>query len=400
MNKKLIGVFVGLSLGAVGLSACGSGDSDAGSGEDPYRVLVTGGISTEGVLADNSSTSILAAKASVKNINKDGGIDGRKVKLQVVDDAGDPTQAVTKIREAINSDEKPDAVLNSGPSTIGEATLPILKQNNILSFNIGPTDNSSNPEDFPLNFDLSPSPRDYVESIAAHLEDKGYKNIGVIHGNSSYGEAFGKIAGSVIPDKGMKVVKNEQYDVESLDMTPQLEAVKAKDVDAVVLDAYGPPLGHVLEGIEKLGWDVPVVGNNSVSSTSLISAEPPNGVLGTDQVKNLVTQVFKSTKYDPDATDVNKAVDTMKSIGKIKSTLILAYNYDAMPLIAAAAEKAGTSDDPEKLAKALEDDSVTEAAKTVILQKYNFTPDNHSANAGTEEFEFIEPSELKNGQFQ
>src|SRR5699024_7584354 len=75
MNKKLIGVFVGLSLGAVGLSACGSGDSDAGSGEDPYRVLVTGGISTEGVLADNSSTSILAAKASVKNINKDGGID-------------------------------------------------------------------------------------------------------------------------------------------------------------------------------------------------------------------------------------------------------------------------------------------------------------------------------------
>src|SRR5699024_5350622 len=94
MNKKLIGVFVGLSLSAVGLSACGSGDSNAGSDEDPYRVLVTGGIGTEGVLADNSSTSILSAKASVKNINKDGGIDGREVKLQVVDDAGDPTQAV------------------------------------------------------------------------------------------------------------------------------------------------------------------------------------------------------------------------------------------------------------------------------------------------------------------
>ncbi|WP_305092713.1 ABC transporter substrate-binding protein [Prescottella sp. R16] len=388
-----------VAVSALTLAACGSADStEAGGADQPYRVLVTGGISAQGVLAANAETSILAAKAGAQVQNEAGGVGGRQIELTVVDDAGDATIAVTKLREAINK-QKPDLVLNSGPSSIGAATLPILKQNKILSFNVSPTEDSTNPSKFPLNFDLAPGATDNARGIVGYAKDKGYNDIGVIHGSTAYGELFGKEMTSALEKAGLKQVANEEYEATALDMTAQLQSLKNAGAKAIALDAYGAPLGYLLQSMQRLAWDVPIIGNTSVSSTSLVANEPPNGVLGTPEMKNLVSQVFTSTVYDPDNAAVNQMVDTMASIGTISSTLIIADNYDAFPLVAAAAEKAGTTTDAEKLAEALETEEVQENAKTAFLSRYNFTADNHGPNPNQDEMEFIAPTKVVNGQF-
>ena len=390
---KMVGGLAALALVAAGCA----GESASGS-DDEYHVLVLGGVSAEGVLADNASTSVLSAKAGVELVNKSGGIDGKKVTIKVVDDQADPTVAVTKLREAIAKD-KPDLVLNSGPSTVADATLPILKQNNILSFNIGPTETSADPKAFPLNFDLSASAQNQLDAFPPYFSEKGYKKIGILHGSSSYGEVYGAAAQKTFDGAGLDVVANEEYDVAALDMTAQLEAIRSKSPDALVLDAYGAPLGYVLKGVEKLGWDIPIVGNTSVAATGLISTEPPSGVLGTPAVKSLVMQVYKSTAHDPAATDVNDMVARMKAIDPIKSTLIVAYNNDALALVQAAAKKAGSTD-PKKIAEALTDSTVQQDATTAVIDTYRFSADSHAANPGPEEFAFIAPGPLKDGQFQ
>jgi branched-chain amino acid transport system substrate-binding protein len=342
---------------------------------------------------------VLAARAGAEVINKAGGIGGRQVVVDVIDDQDDPTLAVTKLREALNSGNKPNAVMNSGPSTIAEATLPIINQAGILSFNIGPTSSSSDPSKFPLNFDLSPSPVNYAAGFVAYINAKGFKSVGIIHGNSAYGQALGTLMEKTVSEAGIKVTANEGYEYSALDMTPQLDKIKSTNPDALIVDGYGAVVGYVLQGIQKLAWDIPLIGDNSIAATGLISKTPPNGVLGTDEVKNLVMQVFASTKYDPNATGVNEAVATMKSLGEIKASLILAYNYDTMPLMAAAAKAAG-SIDSKAMAAALETDAVTAAANTVILKKYNFTKDSHAANPSPDSLTFIPPSELTDGQYQ
>lgn len=389
---------LGAGLAALALLSTGCADSDtAGGSDDEYRVLVLGGVSAEGVLADNASTSVVAAQAGVDFVNENGGIDGRDVVIEVVDDQADPTVAVTKLREAIAKD-KPDLVLNSGPSTVGDATLPILTQNKILSFNIAPTETSADAEQFPLNFDLSASAGDQIRAFVPYFEEQGYKKPGILHGSSSFGEIYGASAEQIFEEGGFDVVANAEYDVAALDMTAQLESIRAKNPDVLVLDAYGAPLGYVLKGIEKLGWDIPIIGNTSVSATGLISTKPPSGVLGTSAVKNLVMQVYTSTAHDPDNQAVVDAVAGMKARGDIKATLILAYNYDALSLVQAAAEKAGSTD-PEKLAEALEDPEVQSDAPTAILSRYNFTAEQHDSQPTTEEFVFISPGALKDGQF-
>ncbi|TVT61328.1 amino acid ABC transporter substrate-binding protein [Amycolatopsis rhizosphaerae] len=384
---------------ALVLTACGStGSSGAGGSDAPFRVLITGGLSAAGVLAANAQTSVLAAKAGVEDINKAGGIGGRKVELTVVDDAGDVTTAVTKLREALASDSKPDVFLNSGPSTVASATLPILKQNKVLAFNIGPTKDSADPKQFPLNFDIAPGPVDQLRGFVAHIKQKGYTSVGVIHGNSAYGQTFGAQTQQALSAAGIPMVGNEQYDVSSLDMTPQLQNLQAKNPQALIVDGYGAPVGYLLQSLQKLGWNVPLLGNTSVSATSLVSSPPPAGVLGTPQVANLLMEVFKSTSFDPADQKVNAMVTTMSGLGKIPGNLVLAYNYDVFAMLAAAAKDAGSTDGAA-LAKSLEKPEVQQAAGTAVVSRYHFSSTSHAPNADPDAFTFVVPSKVLNGQF-
>ncbi|MDI9915106.1 ABC transporter substrate-binding protein [Rhodococcus sp. IEGM 1379] len=398
MNRRPI-LLAAVAVTALALTGCsGSTDSEAGA-DAPYRVLLTGGLSAQGALAANSQTASLATKAGVQVQNAAGGIGGRQIELTTVEDAGDATIAVTKLREAINSGKKPDLYLNSGPSSIAAAVLPILKQNNILSMSLSPAPDSTDPAKFPLNFDLAPGSTDTARGISEYAKSKGYSNVGVLHGSTAYGELFGAQMTKELEKVGVKAAGNEEYDAAALDMTAQLQALKNSGATALALDAYGAPLGYVLQSLERLGWDVPLIGNTSVSATSLIANDPPAGVLGTAQVKNLVTQVFTSTVFDPNNAPVNTMVNTMASLGSIPSTLILADNYDAFPLVAAAVEKVGSSTDPKKLAQALETEEVQKNAKTAFLSRYNFSADSHGPNPDTSELKFISPTKIVNGQF-
>lgn len=381
------------------LTNCAGSGPEAGS-DQPYRILVLGAVSAEGALGINASTSVLSAQAGAQVANESGGILGRDIEVEVVDDQGDPTVAVTLVREAINSDTPPDAILNSGPSQVAEATLPIISQAGILSFNIGPTKTSADPSVFPLNFDIATGPGDHVLGFVDYFKEQGYGSVGILHGSSSYGETFGDLAEEGIGAAGLEVLGNEEYDVASLDMTPQLEALRATNPDVVALDAYGAPLGYVLQGIEKLDWDVPVVGNVSVASTALVSTPPPSGVLGTDQVDKLVMQTLRSAVYSPDVEQVSRGVEAMLSIGPIKATLTLAYNYDVVLLIKAAAESVGNADDPVALAAALVDPEVTKGAPTAVLADYIFTEAKHSPVIVGQDFRFIPPAAMQDGQFR
>lgn len=403
--KKLAAAAAGIVVSTVVLAGCSGasgGNEGSGGGEeqDPIKVVILGGLGAEGILGDNATTAVTAAKASVDAVNDMGGILDRDVEITHLEDNADPTVAVTKLREYIATEGKPDLVLNSGPSTITEAMLPILTQNKVFSFNIGPTATSADPKANPYSFDLSASVPDYLGSFVNEVGERGYEKVAVLHGSSAYGELFGAQAEEMLKAEGFDVTGNQGFDNAALDMTAQLSALQSGDPEVLVLDAYGAPLGYVLQSLEKLGWDIPVMGNTSVSATGLIARPAPDGVLGTNQVKNLTMQVYTSTQYDPEDTVVNEAVERMVAAGDIRSSLITAYNYDSLLLFKAAAEKAGGVDDVDALVTAMIDPEVQKNAGTAILSNYAFTAELHSPHVTPDQFAFIPPGKLVNGQFQ
>ncbi|WP_433377952.1 ABC transporter substrate-binding protein [Streptosporangium sp. CA-115845] len=385
-----------LAAAALILPACGAPD-DGGSNKanEPFVIMISGGADA-GPVTDQLLTALTAARAGVATVNEAGGINGREVKLLESPDNANPTKALSALRAQI-AKKKPDAYLVGAGSNVSTAVAPILNQNKILFMNAANIAATGDPKQHPLAFNLAASPQVVVEGYLPMFEANGYKKIGVLHGNSAYAKTFGKLAESVFKGAGYDVVGVEEYDSAALDMTAQISTLRAAGPDVVVFNAYGAPAGYVLKGITKLGWDVPLLGDTSVSSTPLVTQEPPVGLLGSPDLKHLKLEVTKSTVHDPSAEATNRAVKAMTSIGQIKGSMNNCLGYDAILLVAAAA-KSANSTEPEAMAKALEDPSVTSAAGTAVYSTYPFSADSHEPKLPLDTHSFAEPGPIVNGQ--
>ncbi|HZQ83464.1 MAG TPA: ABC transporter substrate-binding protein [Acidimicrobiales bacterium] len=379
-----------------GGTAAGGTAAGGATSATPLRLLEEAPLSFA-PLQPNAQTAVAAAKAAVSYVNSHGGVLGHPVELTVVDDAGNPTTAVTKLESAINSGSKPAVFLQADASTEAAAELPILAQNKILSFNQAPTSSSGDPAKFPYNFDLSPSTANYASAFCPYVKSHGGSSVGILHGNDAYGDALGPAMAKACQDAGVKVTGTQQFELTALDMTPQLEALEAGHPSYLLLQAYGPPAGYVLQGLQKLGWNVPVLGDDSVMVSPVITSPPPSGQLGAPTEANLKCEVFQSTVYQANApAPLTAMVQGMKAQGPIPAPLILAYMYDAVVLAAAGATKAGTTTDAAAIAKAIE---AGVDAPTAIFAKYNFTTTSHSPNEDASAFAFVQPSKVVDGQF-
>jgi branched-chain amino acid transport system substrate-binding protein len=109
---------------AVTATGCGgssnAGGSSNGSGSTGGDVLVgyTGDLS--GVFAISGSGALKGIQSYIAEVNGEGGIDGRKVKLIALDDAGDPTRALTNIQKLLTQNHV-QAMLGSTISGLCEA---------------------------------------------------------------------------------------------------------------------------------------------------------------------------------------------------------------------------------------------------------------------------------------
>ena len=388
-----------LAVVALGVAACSSSGGDSTqSGSAPLRIIMTSSVTEPGVGA-NDQTAIMAAKAAVQTINAAGGVLGKPVELSVVDIAGDPTTAVTKLQQAWSGSKKPSIYLQVGASTIAQATLPIASQNKVVSMNQAPTDTSGDPSKFPYNFDFSPSTPNYAEAFCPEMKAMNAKTFGIVYNDTPFAESItGEIAKQCVA-AGLQMVGREKFKADALDVTPQLSTLQAKHPDVLVVSSYGAPSGYVLQGLDRLGWHPPVLGDNAFMVSPVVNTAPPKGMLGTSVEKGVKAEVFKSTVYSADqSAALNNMITKMKAQGTIPAPLIVAYTYDEVILAAAGAEAAKTTTDGAKIAKAIEG-LPAGGPKTAIFPAYHFSPTSHSANVDATAFLFTVPTKVIDGQF-
>ncbi len=370
----------------------------------PIQVLVTAGLSSP-YLATNAQMSVDAVKASAVLVNAHGGILGHPVKVTVVDDTGDPTTAVTLLQQAVTGATPPTIYINSGPANLAAATLPILTTDKILSFNIGPTSNSSDPKVFPYNFDMSPSTANYATAFCPYVKAHGGKSVGIIYGVDAYGTSLAQMMKTDCTKDGVKVVGVQNFQDTALDATPQLLALKAQKPSYLLFEGYGSVVGYVLQDISKINWNVPILGDTAVAATASVVGTPPSkgGLLGTKYLKNLKFLVFKSTVYaKKQPAGVTRMINGINAQchckGNFPSSLILAEEYADLPLVAAAA-KAVNSIEPAALAAALTLLKPGSVANTGEFPAYYFKASAHAPNEPPSAFDFASPSALYDGQY-
>jgi branched-chain amino acid transport system substrate-binding protein len=364
----------------------------ASSSQGDYHILMIGGLGGTAAAAAKAEQQALQAVTDV--VNGEGGINGRRVVIDVQDDLGDPTKAVSILQEKL-SGTKPDLVIPGTTSNELQAMLPVLNEQEVLA--VGEVGNSTiTVDDNPYFFSVLPQQQAAAHALVAEVQRRGAHTLGLMYGADAYGQTAAKVTEQVAKDAGIQVVQ-ESYQPDALDMTAPMQRLQGQKPDLVWMEAIGKPGPLVLEARAKLGWDVPVIGDLTLGSLPLTTLVDPAALNGVD------LHVYKIQVFVPEAQrspQLDAAINALKAQGDIGLPMhIYSFVYDAIWLVHTAAAQAGSTD-TKAMAEALEHLQAPQPAPWVTFASYGYSPTNHFAAAADDDYDFIRPGPIVDGMIQ
>lgn len=347
MRTKFIAVVAALGI-ASSLSACGSSDSSS-SGSGP--ILLGAPTDESGDYALIGTIWKQGQNAAVSYINSNGGVLGRKLKIERQDLQSNPSRAAQVTNEMIQS-KKYAAIIPSASGTQSGPIWEAINRAKTLGIADGTLSDLADPKAHPTAFEASFSPSQYGTATACMAPALGYKSVGILGLNDSYSQTEVKLLVAKFKTLGITVTGNEQMAFTDKSAAPQLQKLQAGKPQALIMVMYGGAVGVTFTGLKSIEWDPPVIGDLSVSTFPLSAVAKPASY--PSRVYGLGTPA--STRVKAGYTAQQKiAIDGLKAGGaKFDAALnTYAYGFDAVMIYKAAVEKA-KSTDQDKVMAALE----------------------------------------------
>jgi branched-chain amino acid transport system substrate-binding protein len=349
--------------------------SAAGIAAEPIKIGVsgpfTGGSAPMGVSMRDG------VKLAVAEINAKGGVLGRQIQLIERDDEAKNERGVQVAQELINKEKVSATVgfINTGVALASqrfyqEAKIPVM--NNVATGSIVTKQFADQPE----NYIFRNAANDSIQSamiVEEAITKQKFTKVAILADSTNYGQLGREDLEKALDKKGIKPVAIEKYNIKDVDMTAQLLKAKQAGAQAVLTYGIGPELAQIANGMEKLGWKVPLIGSWTLSMANFIDNAGKNGD-GT-----LMPQTFIQDATNPKRKAfIEGYVKTYSPPnGRIPSPVSAAQGYDSVYLLAAAMKQAGTTDGP-KVREALE--NITEKVDGVVTTYSKpFSKDDHEA---------------------
>ena len=318
-----------------------------------------------------------AFEAAIEDINKSGGILGRKVVGIIRDDLGAPPKSIQNMTELIDN-EKVDAVV--GPANSGNALawLHIPQQRKIPV--VVPIATGS---DITLRyakeaqnylFRVSMVDREQISLLAAYaVKASKTQKIAILADSTGYGQGGIKDATEVLALHNVKPVIVEKYGPKDTDMTSQLAKIRDAGADVVIIYGIADGTAHVLRSMEKINYLPTTLG-----TWGNLSGLLPR-IAGNKLAEHLI--LAASTTEDSNARTKSLGERVRKNFPTLTTFPCSAQAYDSVMLIAAAM-KLAKSTDGEKVAAALEEVTGVQG----VIKTYNkpFSKTNHEALSVTD----------------
>jgi len=319
------------------------------------------------------------ARLAASEINAKGGILGRQIELVERDDEAKNERGVQVSQELINKERVVATVgyANTGVSLASqrfyqEAKIPVL--NNVATGTA--VTKQFLPPEFPDNYIFRTSANDSIQSaliVKQAIEVNKYTKVAILADSTNYGQLGREDLEKALAAKNIKPVAVEKFNVKDVDMTAQLLKAKEAGAQAILTYAIGPELAQIANGMEKLGWKVPMIGSWTLSMGNFIDNAGKNGE-GAHMPQTFI-QEPNTPKRKAFIDAYLKTYNPPK--GRIASPVSAAQGYDSMYILATAIKQAGSTDGV-KVRQALE--NLQEKVEGVVTT-YNhpYTHDDHEA---------------------
>jgi len=340
MNVKFSTKFVAASAAAVmalSLAGCSGGSMDDSSSSS---AKASGDSITIGTVTTNSGTAAAYGEAEVKGfelavseINAKGGINGKKVKLESMDDKGDATEASNAYNK-LAGDNNVLAVAGPTISATTAAVAPLADQSKLVTIAPAATSDSIETGNYLFRTCFKDS---YQGEVAARFaaENLKVKKVAVLYGtgdpySSGVGEAFAKAAEKL----GLEVVdKESSSSADDTEYSAQLQKIQASGAELLYAPYYYSVAGpYIIPQARSVGFEGYVMGPDGYDGLKLTGD------------KSQYNKTYYPTHYSADDntnTKVQDFIKSYKSKNNAEPNTFAALGYDTIYMIKQAIEKAG-----------------------------------------------------------
>jgi branched-chain amino acid transport system substrate-binding protein len=271
-----------------------------------------------------ANTNEIAVDMAVEEINRNGGVNGRRLKVIKFDTGGDPKQATLAVRR-FAEDDKALAVIGPFSSSEVKVAFPAGERLRIVQIRWRPPLVAS------LKDKRLPTA---VGAIAYATDDTVSKSIGT----GVLPKLFDKYA---VPVKG---AVDFQYN--AFDLSPQVSQLAALKADVIGLGAPPEAAINIAKEMKRQGVQARIIGGTTIADPEL-----PHRMDAAGETMTIGTTFFKDVNERTRAFTAEFAKRARAAkLPRIEPNQMDAAVYDIVYLYAEAMKLAGLSGDPARLA--------------------------------------------------
>lgn len=309
------------------------------------------------------------ANMVVEQINKSGGINGRKLQLVIVDTESEPSKAVVALKKLLTRDK---VVAIIGPTTTGAAMacMSTIEEAKIPMVACVGGDAAVEPIRKWV-FKTPQKTTTAVERLFTYLKAHKLTSIALLGASDKFGQEGEQKLKAIAPKYGIKIVAQESFDPTDLDMTAQVTKVAKAKPQAIVVWTIGPAGAIIAKNVKQAGIKTPLFqchGQPDPNYIKLAGAAANGTAMPSTKlmVANQLPANDKQRKVVQDFIRMYRA----RGLGEVSTHS--GYAWDAIQITARAMKKAGTN--PEKLRDAIENTKGYVGVSGI----YNMSPTDHT----------------------
>jgi len=223
-----------------------------GRAQAPIRVGASLGLT--GIYSEFGLAAQRGYQLCIRDANAKGGVLGRKLQLEVLDDKSDVSAAVAIYERLLNQD-KVDLVLSPYSSPITDATAAVTEKHAkpMVACCAATTAIFKKGRRF-LSMLLSPA-EIYHEGLIDLAAKRGLKSVAVIYEDTLFPKAMAQGTIDIAKKRGLQVVAFESYPRHTKDFTKLMTKLKALNPDVIAAATYFDDAVAIARTLKEMNID-------------------------------------------------------------------------------------------------------------------------------------------------
>lgn len=205
------------------------------------EILIGQSVHTTGPLSVTMPPVLKGQDMAIADINRKGGIGGRKIKLITLDDAYDPKKCVANVNQLID-EHKVVALYGLGSTANVGAALPVLAEKKVPLVGVYTGSPVLRAKQHPYFFTTMASYRDEVVQMMRNLVTLQRGQIGLVYQNSPFGQLMRPVCEEVAKELGATLVAKEALEANGSNAQAVANAVAAAKAQSIIFMSFGPSL--------------------------------------------------------------------------------------------------------------------------------------------------------------